>query len=83
LTISTKKNTLKVTEEVVFSIDDLEDISLTNIWSQKNPKAKVLGFTAPSGETIMCMIPYTTKKILHEKQSEHLDDLVELLMPTT
>lgn len=82
LTLSTKKIEPQVIEELVLNIEDLQNISLQNVWSQNNPIAKVLSFTTPSGEFIKCSIPYTSKKYSHERQTDHLDDLVALLMPT-
>jgi hypothetical protein len=77
-----KKIEPKVIEELVFNVEDLQNISLQNLWSQHSPIAKILTFTAPSGEFIKCSIPYVSKKYSHERQADHLDDLVSLLMPT-
>jgi uncharacterized protein YnzC (UPF0291/DUF896 family) len=81
-TLSARKKEGQVTEEFAYAIDQLQNISITTIGSQANETAKVITFVDPTGDKHTYYIPLTIKEYAHPHQEEHLNDLVEILMPT-
>lgn len=81
-TIAPWKQTKQVTKEVIQPIENLQNISISNIGSQTKPQAKVISFLAPSGEKHRYYIPYESREFQHKEQDNHLIQLVEALMPT-
>ena len=82
LTINPEKSTNKVTEETTYTITDLRHISIGNLWSQKNPVAKMITFNAPTGEKHKYRVPYEAHEFEHKDQKKHLLSLIDSLMPS-